>query len=98
MPNEPVTLSQLENKGKTVKVCGLDVPVREWTHSELNYYEGLENGLKADVEGMAAKINAANDRMKSHETRLQSLRLREKKLREAANKAEVNLDLDDEEG
>ena len=98
MPNEPVTLSQLENKGKTVKVCGLDVPVREWTHSELNYYEGLENNLKADIEGMAAKLDAARGKIKSYETRLQSLRLRERKLAEAAKKTETNLDLDDEEG
>ena len=79
-------------------MCGLEVPVREWTHSELNYYEGLENNLKVEIEGMAAKLDASKDELKSYDARRESLELRERKLREAAKKAEVNLDLDDEEG
>ena len=98
MPNEPVTLSQLENRGETVKVCGLDVPVREWTHGELNYYGSLEDDLKTGLEAMTAKLDAARDKIQSYEARLQSVQVREKKLMEAAKKAEVNLDLDDEEG
>ena len=96
--SDPVTLTQLENKGKTVKVCGLDVPVREWTHGELNYYGSLENDLKTGLEAMTAQLDAARDKIQSYEAHLQSAQVRERKLMEAAKKAEVNLDLDDEEG